>query len=305
MSAAAQLDRRRRETSLRLKFGDIAVSVRSDDDQIVHDFAELYRESLCEEAAESHLIRMEVLRSKRFWPRGRRYDVYGDGAAVCRNRRLQEVLPYLEWGINWRVIVTRSDYLQLHAASLARDGQGVVLAGTSGVGKSTLAAGLLARGWGLFSDEFALIEPQTLRLHAFPKAVCIKSGSFDIVKGLNLRIARDRPYVKVLKGAVGYINPADVPGRGATVPCPIKLILFPRYSGYDTPQLLPLPRARAAFILAGQAMNRKEFGHRTVPVLNQVVRGARCYGLDTGRVDLTCEMIEALMDEQEAAASSS
>ncbi len=42
-----------------------------------------------------------------------------------------------------------------HAATAVRDGQGVVLAGDSATGKSTLLAALLARGWAMLGDELA------------------------------------------------------------------------------------------------------------------------------------------------------
>ncbi|MBK1663200.1 serine kinase [Rhodospirillum rubrum] len=50
----------------------------------------------------------------------------------------------------------------LRAASVVRDGRAVVLAGAAGVGKSTLAAALMAKGWGLLADEVTLIDPRTL-----------------------------------------------------------------------------------------------------------------------------------------------
>jgi len=47
--------------------------------------------------------------------------------------------------------------LCLHAAAVARDGDGVVLAGPSGVGKSTLAWELVEQGWDFLSDDIAVI----------------------------------------------------------------------------------------------------------------------------------------------------
>ncbi len=47
----------------------------------------------------------------------------------------------------------------IHAASLVRDGRGIIICGRSRSGKTTLALALLASGFGLLSDEFALSDP--------------------------------------------------------------------------------------------------------------------------------------------------
>ena len=277
------------------RIGEFDVSVRSDLRQALDDFAALYPGCGPTRARGDRVIRMEVRKNRRALPGSKRYSIYGDGERIGRVRRAREVLPQLEWGINWRLIQTRPEYLQVHAATLARAGRGVVLAGTSGSGKSTLAAGLLSRGWAYFSDEFALIDPHRLQLHPFPKAVCIKAGSFDVVRHLKLRLSGNRHYAKAIKGEVGYISPSAIAGRAAAQPCPIHLVLFPRYTGDSEPRLFPVSRARAAFALAGQALNRNVFGHRAMEMLKTVVEGAQCFGLEAGPIDETCDLVESLL----------
>ena len=54
-----------------------------------------------------------------------------------------------------------------------------------------------------------------------------------------------------------------------------------------------MSRARAAFLLAGQALNRHTFGHEAMAILGDVVRRAKCFGLETGQIDKTCDVIES------------
>src|SRR3712207_4309751 len=49
----------------------------------------------------------------------------------------------------------------LHAAGLTRDGRGILLAGNTGAGKSTLTVSLVRSGWDFLSDDAVL-----LRAHA-------------------------------------------------------------------------------------------------------------------------------------------
>jgi len=283
------------KNSLHFRIGDIDISVRSDLDEVLEDYAALYRQYGQVDGRQDRAIRMEVKAGGRTLLGRRRYVICGDGKEMFANRRPEEVLPYLEWGINWRVIATRTEHLQLHAAAMARDGQGVVFSGASGLGKSTLAAGLLARGWSYLSDEFALIDPGTLCIHPFPKALCIKSGSFGIVRDLDLLLYQRRHYYKAFKGRVGFVNPAEVNGPLPPSPSPIRFVIFIKYLAGAEPRLYPISRSQAAFRLAASSFNRSVFGHRAVSILNRVVRGAECFGLEAGPIGASCDLVESLL----------
>ncbi len=280
------------------RIGEMTISLRSDLEEVAADFGGLYEDCCQTDTPGDPGIRIEVKREKRSFLGGKQYVICGDGEALWTTRRPNEVLPYVEWGINWRVIATRADYLQLHAATMAHDGQGVIFAAKSGAGKSTLAAGLLSRGWGYLSDEFALIHPETLRVHPFPKAVCIKSGAFNVVEGLNLPLWQRRHYVKAFKGRVGYLPPYRLGANSVGGPCPVRHVVFPRYTQGARPRLREISRADAAFRLAASALNRHVFGHRATSIVSDVVRGADCFDLECGAIDETCDVVESLIQGQ-------
>ena len=283
---------------LRLQIGGIRVSVQSDTDELLEDFGSLYSGCRAGGLSSDRTIQMKVTRRRRT-PLGRmRHVVSGDDDELFTGLRNVELLPYLEWGINWRLITTRTDYLLVHAATLAYKGRGVILAGGSGFGKSTLAAGLVSRGWTYLCDEFALIDPGTLKLHPFPKAICIKAGSFDIIKRLGLPLWRRRHYVKAFKGPVGYIRPQDFPGEKSGDPYPIRYVIFPKYAEGNEPRLYPMAPGRAGFALAGHAFNRAAFGEKAVSILSDVVRRAECYGLESGPIDSTCDLLESVVSSE-------
>ncbi len=278
---------------LQLRIGDISVCVNSEVDELLDDFADLYRGEWQEHPGGDQTIRMEIRANRRSLRR--RYFIRGDGATLGKDHGYDEVLPYLEWGINWRVIARRADYLQIHAASLVRSGNGVLLVGKSGQGKSTLAAGLLARGWSYLCDEFALLNPNTLQAHPFPKALCIKAGSFDVVDQLGVPLWRRGHYVKASKGHVAYIRPHDVRPRIVATPSPIRFVVFPRYSQGTKAQAYSISKGRAAFKLAGNAFNRNAFDQRVLSILGDVVRGAECLCLEGGDIHETCDLVDSLV----------
>ena len=202
--------------------GTISISLRSDCRSFVEEFSSLYGPYRCDaEGRES--IEVEIRARHRYpWRRGP-YTIGSEAVHGFEVQHRHEVLPHLEWFINWQVIRQRREYLQLHAATLEIGGQALVLPGNPGCGKSTLTAGLLARGWSYLCDEFALINPTTLELQPFPRALCIKEPSFRAVDRLGLPLCRKTSYQKAAKGRVAFLNPLhvrpDVRGQPSRVRC--------------------------------------------------------------------------------------
>lgn len=283
----------------RFCIGEVSVAVSCEVNDALKDFGGLYEAFRVEEAGGQHEIDIQLRSQRAGWRK--QYLILGDGEVVNRIRRGAEIMPFLEWGINARVMARRSDFVQLHAATMSHGGAGVIFAGTSGSGKSTLAAGLLTRGWKYFSDEFALIHPGTLRLHAFPKAICMKEGAFEVIRRLGLPLWGRRFYVKAAKGRVGYLRPHDVAAiEPVARPAPVHFVFLPRYQEGGSPRLAPISRAQAVFALAGCALNRKAFQTEFTSIMSDVVRDAQCYRLDTGPLEDTCRLIESVVAEEAA-----
>ncbi|MBI4719434.1 MAG: hypothetical protein HY763_16685 [Planctomycetes bacterium] len=276
--------------------GDFPVCVQSDLADVLDDFRALYPARASNAGAKPPTIQVEVRRAG--WSRsGRRlYGVLADGQPIGGLRARNGVFPLVEWGINLRVMETRDEYLQFHAASLSHHGRGFVFAGDSGCGKSTLAATLTARGWRYFCDEFALVDPRTLRLHPFPKAICIKTGSYGLVRELGWRFARRCDYVKALKGRVGYLNPRAAGSGEIAQPTAIRGIVFPRYSPGTSPALRRIPRSVAALRLFRQSFNHDRFPDSAVPIIVRLVEKAECFELDVGAPRETTRLLEECLD---------
>jgi len=204
-----------------------------------------------------------------------------------------EVLPHLEWMVNWQVIRQRQAYALIHAATVEMDGQALILPGEPGSGKSTLTAGLLARGWSYLCDEFALIDPKTLIVAPFPRALCIKQQSFPIIARLGLPLHRARRYHKAAKGRVAFLKPLDVRPNAEGRHSRIRWVVFPKYVAGAEPSLATLSRSRAAFELAGQCFNLPVHQGRAVAALAKVARDADCYRLTAGDLEATCDLLES------------
>lgn len=227
-----------------------------------------------------------------------RYEIHVNGRMQFGPTRYEEVLPYLEWAMNWEVPKTFPQYLHLHAGSLEIDGQGVILPGDSGSGKSTLTVGLITRGWRYLCDEFALVDSETLQLHPYPRAICIKRPSFGVLDSLGVTVPSQPSYVKGRKGHVAFINPMtirpDAPGRVS----PVRYVIFPKYRAGAQPMLQPISRAEAAFDLHRVCFNLFGCQRPSIDVLAAMIRGADCYRLVAGEIGATCDLLERLVRDR-------
>jgi hypothetical protein len=84
----------------------------------------------------------------------------------------------------------RPDLLFFHAAVLTKNNRAVVLLAHSGGGKSTTAFAALQNGFGVASDELAPIDPTTMVVWPFPRALCFKSRPSTLSIGHSLRLRR-------------------------------------------------------------------------------------------------------------------
>ena len=278
---------------VRYAVGPVVIEVRSDLPDAASDLRHLYAEYVDKPGRGRPVIRVEARATARLFGIPRRFTIFGDGEELFPNLRPEEVLPYIEWAINYRVIARCRQFLQFHAATLARDGQGIMLVGQSGCGKSTLTAILAAQGWQYLSDEFALLDPITLELHPFPKALCVKSGSFHVIRELGLPLWSRRPYVKAFKGRVAFVTPSSLPA--ASVPVPLRAVVFPRFSTDAEPGIFPVARSDAAFRLAANAFNRANFGEDLVATLADVVSSAACATFVPGTSTETATLLASIV----------
>jgi hypothetical protein len=79
-------------------------------------------------------------------------------------------------GVVKLLMAARADLLWIHGGVAAHDGRALLLAATTGQGKSTLIAELLTCGWTYLSDEVAPIDPVTCHVFPFPVTPHMRIG---------------------------------------------------------------------------------------------------------------------------------
>lgn len=277
------------------RIGDIPVSVQSVYAPAMRDFAALYSDfELSESPADA--IRIEVIRSENRRVMRRRFEVWGDGEKRAEIWTTRSVLPHIESAINWQIMLYWPRLFQIHAGVVQRNGGGVIFPASPGSGKSTLTTGLVARGWRYLSDEFALIDPESLELRPYPKSICLKHGSFGVLKELGLHRRDRRVYYRSKKGRVVFISPREFGPAAVGEACPLNHIIFVRYQPNTSPSIRRITRADAVLRMTRESFNFMKFRSTGIDLLAKVVRQADCFELTAGGINETCDLVSHVVD---------
>ena len=211
----------------------------------------------------------------------RRYRLlYGDGLLISSDKK-DDVLNLLFWHVNAETFWQTGDFLLLHAGSVVSPaGQGILLPGEAGSGKTTLTAGLVRAGFGYLSDEAGVIDPVTGRLHPYPKTLNLKRGSFRLFSGPKASDGLD----PVIAGR-WYLRPDEIRPGAVGGPCELRFVIAPRYREGAPTELIRTSKAETIRDLWDSVWGLHRYGPRALHLLAQVMRRADGYRLLFGDLD--------------------
>ncbi|MDP5280186.1 HprK-related kinase A [Sphingomonas sp. DG1-23] len=205
---------------------------------------------------------------------------------------LAQGLLAAEMGMNLQMALGQRRYLLLHASAVERDGKALLMTGMSGAGKSTLAALLMAKGWRLMGDEFALLDPATGLIHGFPRLISLKNEAIGVLERA-LPDARFGPRLEgTPKGTIRHLVPDTRAIVAMAEPAVLRLILFPSY-GFAAAERAVLPSE--TFVRLTQAStNYVALAERGFDALTRLVRETPAHALDYPDTETALDQVERL-----------
>ena len=240
-------------------------------------------------------------------------DIPPQGRALCdiRARRVQVSYPGATekglWFLSHPLftiplaeLLKRRGLYMVHAAGLAIAGKGLLVAGQSGAGKTTLALALLRAGFGFLADDTVFLagENNALRILAFPDETDVTAQTLGFFPELH-RLKRspkpkDRP-----KHAFCSTHAYGVAPCWDCVP---EIIVFPQPAGRHQSILTPMPKAEALMQLVCNVVRTEPRSSQAhLDALAGLVRNSRCFRLQTGRdFDRLPALLRSVMDEPTA-----
>lgn len=205
---------------------------------------------------------------------------------------LAQGLLAAEMGMNLQMALGQRRYLLLHASVVERDGRALVMTGISGAGKSTLAALLGARGWRLMGDEFALLDPETGLIHAFPRLISLKNEAIGVAE----RAVAGGRFGPLLagtpKGDIRHLVPNDAAIAAMDASAMPAVLLFPRF-GFAAAERDVAPSE--VFVRLTQAStNYVALGERGFDALTRFVKTVPARAIDYPDTESAIAQVEAL-----------
>lgn len=189
----------------------------------------------------------------------------------------------------------------IHAGAVVYKGAALIIAGRSGQGKTTLVLGLVRRGLGLLSDEFAIADPAQQLLHPYRRSLHIRPGTPELLPELAFLL--DQPQQRLGGGIEWTLAPDDLaralPGGLASAAPPRYVLLL---NGPPRPQAAPalvsIPAAVATLeLLRGTWAASVDFDGGLARI-GRLLEGVACARLRVGALEPTLDVLIEWLENQ-------
>jgi hypothetical protein len=218
----------------------------------------------------------------------------GESAQIAED--VGDLLFLLEKNIIVKLQKRRPDLLFLHAAALDWRGKACLLAGESGAGKSTTAWALLHHDFRYLSDELSPIDVDTLRVHAYPHALCLKEPPAP---------PYSLPEDAVHLGRTIHVPTSTMRGTAVRAPRPLGALFLLKYSpGLRTPTLRAIDAAAASAHVYVNVLNALAHSNHGLDAVARIAESIPCFVVATADLPSTCALIRSAMERASGASGS-
>lgn len=220
-----------------------------------------------------------------------------DGRAPHEDLPADQALAVLEWGINLVIALRSHSLLMLHAAVVERGGKAMLLPALPGDGKTTLCAGLVHRGWRLFSDEFGLIRPGAEELIPLPRPMPLKNESIEVIRAFAPDAVFGPTIHNTRKGTVAHVRPPAESILQSATGAPARWVVFPQWTDRAKLVIEEIPKADAFMLLASNSFNYEYLGEPAFCAVRQIVENSRCFQMVYSDLEEATGALSRLADE--------
>jgi len=216
------------------------------------------------------------------------FNVLRSGEPLITNADLYDLIYCLEKDITVEIQKIRNDLLFIHAAALEYNNKACMIVAPSGSGKSTTTWASLHHGFKYLSDELSPIDLSTMRVSAYPHALCLKADP-------------PTPYVlpeNVIRTTATIHVPVDyLPASVSDIPVPLAAIFFLKYNpDADEPTLHEISAAEASARLYANALNPLAHPEGGIDAGIAVARNCARFNVTSADLTKTVKLIKSTME---------
>ena len=205
------------------------------------------------------------------------FSVSANDADLFSKFKYDQVLWYLMQDSTSRLNGAARAGLVFHAAALSHRDTGLILCGSSGSGKSSLAAWLLVNGLQYLTDEVIVFPVNGGEIGGFCRSITLKPGSSFIWQRW-LRNTEADGFHQFEDGRV-WIAPTLLNPHAVQTRVTPRILIFPRYSPEKELNIRPLTAASALFHLLQCLVNARNFSDGGLAPTTRLARQVTAYTL--------------------------
>jgi len=207
-----------------------------------------------------------------------------------------QAYPFFEWGLNWCIATYSNVNLILHAAVVEKNGHALIFPAAPGSGKSTLSAGLSAKGWRLLSDEMAIINNKTKEVIPVVRPISLKNESIDVIKNFAPNFVFGSVINDTNKGTVSHVK---VPNELELIDKPAKpaWLIFPKYKQGSESSLKMIGKSQSFLKAAENSFNYNVLGEKGFNSLGDLIEECECYDFCYSDLNDAIKIFDNLAEE--------
>lgn len=218
------------------------------------------------------------------------YSLYQNGQKIFTSASQPDTAEMLLSRICHELAVDSRDGLLFHAAGLSWRGQGLLVPGGIGYGKSTFTTWLVARGCDYLSDELVYLPFGQRQMISFARPLHLKKPSRPVLRPW---IDFDTPNEDILVGANSdLVQPEVLKADNVYSQPEAQIVLFPRYSAAGNFSWQPLSPAQTGLELLACLINARNLPDHGFLEATRLALSVRGFKLTYSRFD----EVEAFID---------
>ncbi len=149
-------------------------------------------------------------------------------------------------------------------------------------------------GFRYLSDEFALIDPKTLRVVPFPRNLYIYKKIEKLSRILSqVQSGPERAlslHCTESRSSVLFHVPDELKGEVS----PVRYVIFPKYCPGARPQLTKITRGSALLGMVKSSLNFLDHRELAIHTLTELLQNVECFSLTTGHLQESVDLLSDL-----------
>ena len=221
--------------------------------------------------------------------------IYEEGIEIGETYVGNPLTDFLHHRLFLRSLAARPNAAALHAASLRRHGRRILIAGTQGAGKTTLALLLIRAGYDFEGDEHVFLVHDCVI--ARPRACRLKETSLPLLSPFVNNIASAPAYVDDQGLKVFNLDPRMIGGswRIEQGDADAVIVLRPNHGGYSSIRCMQ-PMALAQALVSEMGLRESGRG-ASIGAVAKLVSKAKAFDLSIGDPETALACIHRAVEE--------